>query len=98
VAFFHNYDIRMSIGRAAESFSNCCRSLGTSRFGQTRSAAEYGDKSGVIQVAAGILRISVGVDWAGSKFVRFVPDFAENGARSSGSVLPRWKLAPRGAL
>jgi len=62
VAFFHNYDIRMSIGRAAESFSNCCRSLGTSRFGQTRSAAEYGDKSGVIQVAAGILRISVGVD------------------------------------
>ena len=70
---------------------------GHSRFDQTRSAAEYGYRSGVIQGAAGILRISVGPERTVSEYVRAYPDSAEGGTRRSGSVSHRWELPPRAA-
>lgn len=70
---------------------------GHSRFDQTRSAAEYGYRSGVIQGAAGILRISVSAERTVAEYVRSYPDAAEGGPRRSGAVSHRWELAPRAA-
>jgi hypothetical protein len=70
---------------------------GHSRFDQTRSAAEYGYRSGVIQGAAGILRIAVSAERTVAEYVRSYPAGAEGGLRRSGAVSHRWELAPRAA-
>ncbi|MBM3843560.1 MAG: metallophosphoesterase [Verrucomicrobia bacterium] len=97
VAVFHGHDHLYAHQERDGIVYQLVPQPGHSRFDQTRSAAEYGYKSGVIQGAAGILRISVGADRAVSEYVRSYPDSAENGTRRSGSVSHRWELAPRSA-
>jgi hypothetical protein len=68
---------------------------GHSRFDNTRSAEEYGYKSGVIQGASGMLRISVSPEKALVEYVRAYPDSAENDSRRTGAVTHRYTVAPR---
>jgi len=68
---------------------------GHSRFDNIRSAEEYGYKSGVIQGASGMLRISVTPEKALVEYVRAYPDSAENDSRKTGAVTHRYTVAPR---
>jgi len=68
---------------------------GHSRYDNTRSAGEYGYKSGVIQGASGILRVTVSPDQAFIEYVRAYPDSAESSSRKTGAVTHRYMLAPR---
>ncbi len=67
---------------------------GHSRFDNIRSAAEYGYKSGEIQGASGILRVTVAPAAATVEYVRAYPDAAENASRRTGSVTHRYTVAP----
>lgn len=69
---------------------------GHARFDNTRSAAEYGYKSGVIAGASGILRVAVSPQTAVVEYVRAYPANAENGGRWTGSVTHRFTVAPSG--
>ncbi len=97
VAVFHGHDHLYAHQERDGVVYQLVPQPGHSRFDQTRSAAEYGYRSGTIQGAAGILRISVGPERTVSEYVRAYPAAAENGARRSGTVSHRWELAPRGA-
>jgi len=97
VAVFHGHDHLYAHQERDGVVYQLVPQPGHSRFDQTRSAAEYGYRSGVIQGAAGILRISVGPERAVSEYVRAYPDSAEGGTRRSGSVSHRWELPPRAA-
>lgn len=66
---------------------------GHSRFDNARSAAEYGYKSGVIQGASGILRVSVSSQMCRVEYVRAYPDNAESAARKSGSITHVYDVA-----
>ena len=68
---------------------------GHSRYDNTRSAAEYGYKSGVIQGASGILRVAVSSEKAVVDYVRAYPDSAESPSRRTGSVSHTFTLLPR---
>jgi len=68
---------------------------GHSRFDNIRSAEEYGYKSGVIQGASGMLRISVTPEKALVEYVRAYPDSAENDSRKIGAVTNSYTVAPR---
>ncbi|MBL9201535.1 MAG: metallophosphoesterase [Opitutaceae bacterium] len=68
---------------------------GHQRYDNTRSAAEYGYKSGVIAGASGILRVSVSPQRALVEYVRAYPDSAETAARRSGAVTHRYEIASR---
>ncbi|MFZ9747684.1 MAG: metallophosphoesterase family protein, partial [Opitutaceae bacterium] len=96
VAVFHGHDHLYAHQERDGIVYQLVPQPGHSRFDQTRSAAEYGYRSGTIQGAAGILRISVGPERTVSEYVRAYPAAAENGARRSGTVSHRWELAPRG--
>ena len=65
---------------------------GHSRIDNTRSAAEYGYKSGVIQGASGILRVNVSPERAQVEYVRAYPDAAESALRRTGSVSHEYTL------
>lgn len=97
VAVFHGHDHLYAHQERDGIVYQLVPQPGHSRFDQTRSAAEYGYKSGVIQGAAGILRIAVGPERAVSEYVRAYPDAAESATRRSGSVSHRWELPPRPA-
>ncbi|MBL9209023.1 MAG: metallophosphoesterase family protein [Opitutaceae bacterium] len=71
---------------------------GHQRFDNTRSAAEYGYKSGVIQGASGIMRVSVAAERAVVEYVRAYPDSAENATRRTGSVSHRYVVSPRAVV
>lgn len=68
---------------------------GHMRYDNTRSAAEYGYKSGVIAGASGILRVTVSPQRALVEYVRAYPDSAESAERRTGAVTHRYELAPR---
>lgn len=65
---------------------------GHARFDNTRSAAEYGYKSGVIAGASGILRVKVSPSRAQVEYVRAYPDTAESATRRTGSVTHRYPV------
>ena len=67
---------------------------GHSRFDNTRSAEEYGYKSGVIAGASGILRIKVSPQQALVEYVRAYPENAESSTKKTGSVTQHYKVAP----
>jgi 3',5'-cyclic AMP phosphodiesterase CpdA len=67
---------------------------GHGRFDNTRSAAEYGYKSGVIQGASGILRVHVSPERTQVEYVRAYPDSAEDATRRSGLVSHSYVIAP----
>lgn len=64
------------------------------RADDTRSATEYGYKSGVIQGASGILRVTVSPELATAEYVRAYPANAERGERKTGAVTHRYTVAP----
>lgn len=66
---------------------------GHSRSDNTRSAAEYGYKSGVIQGASGIMRVSVSPAESVVEYVRAYPASVESGARRTGAVTDRYVVA-----
>lgn len=68
---------------------------GHQRFDNTRSAAEYGYKSGVIQGASGIVRVSVAPGQTRVDYVRAYPDSAESASRRTGSVSHSYVVSPR---
>jgi predicted phosphodiesterase len=68
---------------------------GHSRYDNTRSAAEYGYKSGVIQGASGIVRVAVAPDRALVEYVRAYPDAAERATRRTGAVTHHYTIKPR---
>lgn len=59
---------------------------GHMRYDNTRSAEEYGYRSGIIQGASGILRVSVSPQSCRVEYVRAYPDNAESGPRKTGSI------------
>ena len=59
-----------------------------------RSAEEYGYKSGVIQGASGILRVSVAPPGATVEYVRAYPANAERDGRKTGTVTHRYVVSP----
>jgi hypothetical protein len=63
-----------------------------------RSAAEYGYKSGVIQGASGILRVTVAPGTATVEYVRAYPANNERDGRKTGSVTHRYTLTPAGVM
>ena len=67
---------------------------GHSRFDNTRSAGEYGYKSGVIAGASGILRIKVSPQQALVEYVRAYPANAESSTKKTGSVTHRYTVSP----
>lgn len=67
---------------------------GHSRFDNIRSAEEYGYKSGVIQGASGILRVSVSTAESVVEYVRAYPAAAERDTRKTGSVTHRYAVLP----
>jgi hypothetical protein len=67
---------------------------GHSRYDNTRSAEEYGYKSGVIAGASGIIRVKVSPQQALVEYVRAYPTNAENSARKTGAVTHRYAVAP----
>lgn len=67
---------------------------GHTRNDNTRSAADYGYKSGVIAGASGILRVAVASDRARVDYVRAYPDAAEGGPRRSGAVTHSYEVKP----
>lgn len=67
---------------------------GHSRYDNTRSAAEYGYQSGIIQGASGILRVSVSPQDGRVEYVRAYPDHAENETRKTGSITHAYTIAP----
>ena len=67
---------------------------GHSRFDNIRSAEEYGYKSGVIQGASGMLRISVSPEKSLVEYVRAYPDSAEDESRHTGVVTHRYTVSP----
>ena len=68
---------------------------GHSRYDNTRSAEEYGYRSGVIQGASGILRVQVAPGQGVVEYVRAYPDQAEGGTRRTGAVTHRFTVNPR---
>jgi hypothetical protein len=66
---------------------------GHSRFDNTRSAGEYGYKSGIIFGASGILRVSVTPENCRVEYVRAFPDNAENEVRQTGSITHAYGVA-----
>jgi hypothetical protein len=68
---------------------------GHTRFDNIRSAAEYGYKSGVIQGASGVLKVTVAASVATVDYVRAYPDAAESATRRSGSVTHHYEIGPR---
>lgn len=68
---------------------------GHSRFDNTRSAAEYGYRSGAIQGASGILRVTVSSDEARIDYVRAYPDSVESDLRRSGLVTHSYTVLPK---
>lgn len=69
---------------------------GHSRVDNTRSALEYGYKSGVIQGASGILKVTVSPERAVIEYVRAYPARMENADRKSGSISHRYEVSPSG--
>lgn len=68
---------------------------GHTRNDNTRSAADYGYKSGVMAGASGILRVNVSPERALVEYVRAYPDQAESAARRTGSVTQSYTIRPR---
>lgn len=68
---------------------------GHSQADDVRSAEEYGYKSGVIQGASGILRVSVAPEAATVEYVRAYPANAERDGCKTGAVTHRYTVAPR---
>lgn len=68
---------------------------GHQRFDNTRSAADYGYRSGVIQGASGIVRTRVTPTAATLEYVRAYPDAAESATRRTGQVTDRHVLPAR---
>ena len=67
---------------------------GHSRVDQTRSAAEYGYLSGVIQGASGILRVRVEDRTATIEYVRAYPPALEGTGKRTGEVTDRYQVGP----
>jgi 3',5'-cyclic AMP phosphodiesterase CpdA len=67
---------------------------GHTRYDNTRSAEEYGYKSGVIAGASGILRVKVAPEESVVEYVRAYPTNAENSTRKTGAVTHRYTVAP----
>ncbi len=70
---------------------------GHTRFDNTRSAAEYGYKSGVIAGASGILRVTVAPEKAAVEYVRAYPASAEGGERKTGAVTHQYTVPVSGS-
>jgi hypothetical protein len=68
---------------------------GHARYDNTRSAEEYGYRSGTIQGSAGHLRVSVGPQKAVVEYVRAYLPGDEREGRRNGAVSHRYELAPR---
>ncbi len=68
---------------------------GHSRFDNTRSAEEYGYKSGVKQGASGIMRVTVSPEEAVVDYVRAYPPVAENSEHKTGTVTHSYTIKPR---
>lgn len=64
------------------------------RYDNLRSAAEYGYRSGVLQGASGILRVTVAPEQAVVEYVRAYPAEAEARGHRSGTVTHRYPVAP----
>jgi hypothetical protein len=67
------------------------------RADDTRSAAEYGYKGGVIQGPSGIMRVSVSSTEANVEYVRAYPANVERGERKTGAVTHRYTVTPPAA-
>jgi predicted phosphodiesterase len=65
---------------------------GHSHFDNTRSAAEYGYRSGIIAGASGILRVMVSPERAVVEYVRAYPAKAESDERRTGSVTHKYTI------
>jgi len=68
---------------------------GHSRSDNTRTAAEYGYRGGVIQGASGILRIRVAPENATVDYVRAYPAAAEDATHRTGTVSASYAVKPR---
>ncbi|MBI3880590.1 MAG: metallophosphoesterase [Verrucomicrobia bacterium] len=68
---------------------------GHSRADNTRSAAEYGYRSGVLQGSSGILRVTVAPEQALVEYVRAYPADVEGGERKTGGVTHTYAVRPR---
>lgn len=68
---------------------------GHERVDNTRTAAEYGYKAGVIAGASGILRVSVSPVKAVVDYVRAYPASAESAERKTGAVTHSYEILPR---
>jgi hypothetical protein len=68
---------------------------GHARYDNTRSAADYGYKSGVILGSSGHLRVKVGAGRATVDYVRAYLPTDEGGGRANGAVAHSYELAPR---
>lgn len=68
---------------------------GHSRFDNTRSAEEYGYKSGVIAGASGILQVKVSPERVTVEYVRAYPDSSESVSLRTGSVTHRYSIEAR---
>jgi 3',5'-cyclic AMP phosphodiesterase CpdA len=68
---------------------------GNGRYDNTRSAAEYGYTSGVVQGSSGHLRVSVGAEQATVDYVRAFLPGDESGARKNGAVTQSYSVKGR---
>lgn len=65
------------------------------RVDNTRSAAEYGYRSGTIQGASGILRVTVSPESAEVAYVRAYADSGESATRKTGMITHQYTIAPK---
>ncbi len=65
-----------------------------SRVDNTRSAEDYGYRSGVVQGSSGILRVSVSPEKALVEYVRAYPPGAEGDGRKTGTVTHSYTVPP----
>ncbi len=92
---FHGHDHLYVRGERDGVIYQLVPQPGHSRFDNTRSAEEYGYKSGVIAGASGIMRIGVSAEKAVVDYVRAYPVEAESAESKTGSVSHSYEVRPR---
>lgn len=94
VVVFHGHDHLYASQQRDGIIYQLVPQPGHPRFDNTRSAEEYGYKTGVIQGASGILRVQVSAGESSVEYVRAYPASAESETRKSGAVSHRYTVAP----
>jgi hypothetical protein len=97
VVVFHGHDHLYAHQKREGIVYQLVPQPGHSRYDNTRSAKEYGYKSGVIQGSSGIMRVKVAPESALVEYARAYPAAVESNARKSGAVTHSYSVAPRPA-